>query len=101
MAAALSNPQKRYLRGLAHDLKPVILVGAKGITDNLVAETGLAIERHELIKVHVAAGDRELRDEWIGELCARADAALVARIGNMAVLYRRSQDNPLIVLPKA
>ena len=101
MAAALSNPQKRYLRGLAHDLKPVILVGAKGITDSLVAETGLAIERHELIKVRVAAGDRELRDEWIGDLCARADAALVARIGNMAVLYRRSQDNPLIVLPKA
>jgi RNA-binding protein len=101
MAAALSNPQKRYLRGLAHDLKPVILVGAKGITDNLVAETGLAIERHELIKVRVAAGDRELRDLWIAELCERADSALVARIGNIAVLYRRSQDKPLIVLPKA
>lgn len=101
MAAALSNPQKRYLRGLAHDLKPVILVGAKGITDNLVAETGLAIDRHELIKVRVAAGDRELRDLWIAELCERADSALVARIGNIAVLYRRSQDNPLIVLPKA
>ncbi|MBP6597146.1 MAG: ribosome assembly RNA-binding protein YhbY [Arenimonas sp.] len=101
MAAALSNPQKRYLRGLAHDLKPVILVGAKGITDNLVAETGLAIERHELIKVRVAAGDRELRDLWIGELCERAQSALVARIGNIAVLYRRSQENPLIVLPKA
>jgi len=101
MAAALSNPQKRYLRGLAHSLKPVILVGAKGITDSLAAEASLAIERHELIKVHVAAGDRELRDEWIAELCTRVDAALVARIGNMAVLYRRSQDNPLIVLPKA
>ncbi len=101
MAAALSNPQKRYLRGLAHDLKPVILVGAKGITDNLVAETGLAIDRHELIKVRVAAGDRELRDLWIAELCERAQSELVARIGNIAVLYRRSQDNPLIVLPKA
>ncbi len=101
MSAALSNPQKRYLRGLAHDLKPVILVGAKGITDNLVAETGLAIERHELIKVRVAAGDRELRDLWIAELCERAQSDLVARIGNIAVLYRRSQDNPLIVLPKA
>ncbi|GAB2494574.1 ribosome assembly RNA-binding protein YhbY [Arenimonas alkanexedens] len=101
MVAALSNPQKRYLRGLAHDLKPVILVGAKGVTDSLVAEAGLAIDRHELIKVRVAAGDRELRDEWIGALCERTEAALVARIGNMAVLYRRSQDNPLIVLPKA
>jgi RNA-binding protein len=101
MAAALSNPQKRYLRGLAHDLKPVILVGAKGITDSLATETGIALEHHELIKVRVAAGDRELRDEWIGLLCERTGAALVARIGNIAVLYKRSQDKPLIVLPKA
>ena len=101
MQAALSNPQKRYLRGLAHDLKPVIMVGTKGVSDSVVAEAGLAIERHELIKVRVAAGDRELRDQWITELCDRAGAALVARIGNIAVLYRRSQDNPLIVLPKA
>jgi RNA-binding protein len=101
MSAALSNPQKRYLRGLAHDLKPVIMVGAKGVSDNVVAETGLAIERHELIKVRVAAGDRELRDQWITDLCERSGADLVARIGNIAVLYRRSQDNPLIVLPKA
>ena len=101
MSAALSNPQKRYLRGLAHDLKPVIMLGAKGVTDNVVAETGLAIERHELIKVRVAAGDRELRDLWIAELCERSGGELVARIGNIAVLYRRSQDNPLIVLPKA
>ncbi len=101
MPAALSNPQKRYLRGLAHDLKPVIMVGAKGVSDSVVAETGLAIERHELIKVRVAAGDRELRDQWITDLCERAGADLVARIGNIAVLYRRSEENPLIVLPKA
>jgi len=100
MAVALSNHQKRYLRGLAHDLKPVLLVGAKGITDNLVAEAGIALERHELVKVRVAADDRELRDEWIAELCERADAALVTRIGNIAVLYRRAQEKPLIVLPK-
>jgi RNA-binding protein len=101
MPAALSNPQKRYLRGLAHDLKPVIMVGAKGVSDSVVAEAGVAVERHELIKVRVAAGDRELRDQWITDLCERTDASLVARIGNIAVLYRRSQDNPLIVLPKA
>ena len=42
----LSNSQRRYLRGLAHDLKPVILVGAKGITDALVQECGLALDHH-------------------------------------------------------
>ena len=51
--------------------------------------------------MRVVADDRELRDEWIAELCARTAAALVARIGHVAVLYRRNPDRPLIVLPKA
>ena len=101
MAAALSNPQKRYLRSLAHELKPVLLVGAKGITENIVAEAGIALAHHELVKARIVADDRELRDQWIGELCERADALLVARIGHVAVLYRRSEDKPMIVLPKA
>lgn len=100
MAAALTNNQKRYLRGLAHDLKAVLIVGAKGITEPLVAEAGLVLEQHELVKVKVHAGDREERDAWVAELCERTDAALVTRIGNVAVLYRRSADKPMITLPK-
>ena len=100
MATALSNSQKRYLRGLAHDLKVVLIVGAKGITDALVAEAELALEHHELLKVKIHAGDRELRDEWVATLCERTRAALVTRVGNVAVLYRRRAENPLIILPK-
>ena len=101
MPLALSNPQKRYLRGLAHGLKPVLLVGAKGVTAPLVAECDIALEHHELIKVRFSAEDRELRDEWIADLVERSQAALVARIGNVAILYRRSREKPLIALPKA
>lgn len=100
MATALSNPQKRYLRGVAHDLKVVLIVGAKGVTDALVAEAELALEHHELLKVKIHAGDRELRDEWVAALCERTGAALVTRVGNVAVLYRRRAENPLIILPK-
>ena len=100
MSTALSNPQKRYLRGLAHDLKPVVLVGAKGITPSLVAELGQALDQHELIKVKVAAEDRETRDAWIADLAGQSEAELVSRIGHTAVLYRRSKDNPLVILPR-
>src|SRR5512139_304256 len=101
MSLALSNAQKRYLRGLAHDLKPVIMVGAKGVTDALVAELDLALEQHELLKVKVAAEDRETRDSWIEAMTAQAKATLVSRIGHTAVLYRRRKDKPLVILPKA
>jgi len=100
MSTALSNPQKRYLRGLAHDLKPIVMVGAKGVTASLIAELELALEQHELVKVKVAAEDRETRDAWIAELAEKSSADLVSRIGHTAVLYRRSKDKPLVILPK-
>jgi RNA-binding protein len=100
MPTDLSNPQKRYLRGLAHDLKPVVLVGARGVTPTLVAELDQALEQHELLKVKVAAEDRETRDAWIEALVEQSDAALVGRIGHTAVLFRRRKDKPLVILPK-
>ena len=100
MTSALSNAQKRYLRGLAHDLKPVVMVGAKGVGPSLLAELDQALELHELVKVKVSAEDREQRDAMIAELIEPSQAALVARIGHVAVLYRRRRENPLVILPR-
>ena len=99
-ALSLTNAQTRFLRGQAHELRALLQVGGKGITDALVAEVGNALEQHELIKVKVAAEDREVRDAMIGELAERAGAALVQRIGHTAVLYRPSRDKRQIVLPR-
>jgi RNA-binding protein len=96
----ISAPQKRFLRGLAHDLKPLIQVGGKGVTDSLLAELELTLERHELVKVRIAAADRETRDTWIAELTARSGAALIQRVGHIATLYRVSSEKPQIVLPR-
>ena len=100
MPLALSNAQKRYLRGLAHTLRPIIMVGAKGVTAPLIAELDLALEQHELLKVKIAADDRESRDACLLDLATRSDAALVGRIGHTAVLYRRRKEKPLVILPK-
>ena len=79
----------------------MLQVGGKGISEALVAEVDGALEHHELIKVKVAAEDREARDALIDELAGRVGAALVQRIGHTAVLYRPSKDNRRIVLPRA
>jgi RNA-binding protein len=97
----LTSAQTRFLRGIAHDLRAMLQVGGKGISDALVSEVGNALEQHELIKVKIAAEDREARDAMIGELAERSGAALVQRIGHTAVLYRPSRDNRQIVLPRA
>jgi RNA-binding protein len=97
----LTAAQTRFLRGQAHDLKAMLQVGGKGISDALVNEVGAALEQHELVKVKVAGAERGVRDAMIRELAARTAAALVQRIGHTAVLYRPSQDKRRIVLPRA
>lgn len=101
MSIALTAAQNRFLRGVAHDLKAMLQVGGKGVTDALVTEADGALEHHELVKIKVAAADRETREALIAELAARLDAALVQRIGHVAVLYRPSREKRQIVLPRA
>lgn len=100
MPTVLTSAQTRFLRGQAHDLKAMLQVGGKGLTDAVVAEVDLALEHHELIKVKVAADDRDARDAIIATLCEGTGAALVQRIGHTAVLYRPSRDKRQIVLPR-
>lgn len=96
----LSNPQLRHLRGLAHALRPVVLVGAKGITPALVTELDGALAHHELVKVRIDAGDRDARDALALELADRVGAARVQRIGHTLTLFRRNADEPRIELPR-
>jgi RNA-binding protein len=100
-APELSERQRKHLRGLAHALKPVIRVGAAGVTAGVIAETARALADHELIKVKAAAGDREARDELFRGLARLTGSALVQRIGNVAVLYRAHAELPRILIPDA
>jgi len=98
-AMNLSESQKKFLRGLGHQLKPVIMVGDAGLSDGVLKEFASTIEHHELIKVRIRAGDRSARDEIIKNLCDKGSSSLVARIGNVALLYRRNEEKPRIPLP--
>ena len=96
---ALRESQKKYLRGMGHQLKPVITIGGAGITDSLRREFEATIAHHELIKVRVRTGDRESRDEAIRQLCEDSGAELVTRIGNVALVFLKNPDQPKIPLP--
>ena len=97
---ALSSSQIRYLRGLAHALKPVLLLGGKGVTAGVLKELEQALDDHELIKVRLAGGDRSERAAEIAALLASSHAQTVQTIGKIAVLYRRNAEQPTIALPK-
>jgi RNA-binding protein len=80
-------------------LKPVILLGAAGLTDAVAQETARALQDHELIKVKAPGGDRDARDALFVQLASRTGSALVHRIGHVAVLYRPRPELPRILIP--
>ncbi len=98
-AVELTEKQRRHLKGLAHHLSPVIRVGNGGVSAAVVAETRRALADHELIKVRVSATDRAERDAAIDLLTTEVAAALVARVGHVAILYLAHPDRPRILLP--
>jgi RNA-binding protein len=95
----LTEKQRRHLKGLAHPLKPVILMGNAGLTEAVVAETSRALETHELIKVRLPGLDREERDAALESLAERTGSAFVTRIGHVAVLFRQREKVSRYVLP--
>ena len=95
----LSESRKKFLRGLGHQLKPLVAVGDAGLSNSVMQEFESTISHHELIKVRIRAGSRENRDSLIDELCRQGSANLVQRIGNVALIYRPNPDKPRIKLP--
>lgn len=95
----LSPAQRQFLKGLAHPLQPVVMIGNQGLTPAVQKEIGRALAAHELIKIKAASGDADTRRAWMDEICAAADAAPVQQIGKVLIVYRPA-DEPVIVLPQ-
>lgn len=76
----------------AHHLKPVVMIGYKGLTSNVIAETDQALNVHELIKVKVSADDKEERSTIMHELCSTLNAYPLNLIGNIAIIYRKKAE---------
>lgn len=98
MAAEIPGHQRKYLRGIAHDLKPVIQVGDKGVTDSVITAVETALLSHELIKVRLhAPADKKA---MANELATRTGAAMCGLIGHTVILYKEHPEEPVIHLPK-
>ena len=95
----LSTKQKQFLKGLAHHLNPVVMLGGNGLTEGVLAEIEQALNHHELIKVKIASADRETKQLIINAIMRETQACNVQTIGHILVLYRPSKETK-IQLPR-
>lgn len=91
----LDNTELRRLKGIGHELKPVVIIGNKGLSESVVEELDRALNDHELIKIKTPPGSKEEREAFSDELATKTGAQLIHSIGRMALLLRRNPNaNP-------
>lgn len=94
----LNPTQRKFLKGLAHNLKPVVMIGNAGLTEAVLKEIGKSLAAHELIKIRVLNDNREEREAWLKAICEAVDCAPVQHIGKLLLVYKPAA-KPQIKLP--
>jgi RNA-binding protein len=87
----LSKQEIKALKAQAHHLKPVVLLGDKGLTEAVQKEIGVALAAHELVKIRISADDHEQRDASIKAICEHHGATLIQQMGHMATVYKKKE----------
>jgi RNA-binding protein len=95
----LTGKQARYLRGLGHHLKPVVMLGKEEVNAAVIAATEEALEAHELIKIKLQEGCLSDRKEVAAELAEATGSAVAQILGKMILLYRPGKE-PKIQFPR-
>jgi RNA-binding protein len=95
----LTGKQRRHLRGLGHDLKPIVQVGKGGVDDGLVAAVVQALDDHELVKIKVGEAAKLDRHDAAEAIAHRTRSEVAQVLGNTVLLYRAHPEDPVIVLP--
>jgi RNA-binding protein len=88
----LTPAERKALKAKAHKLDPVVQIGDKGLTDQVVGEVDRALRAHELIKVRAASLDRKSRERALESISRKTQAEAVQHIGKVFVLFRKKND---------
>ncbi|PCI26312.1 MAG: ribosome assembly RNA-binding protein YhbY [SAR324 cluster bacterium] len=96
----LTGKQARYLRGLAHSMKPLLQMGKSGLTETFIQQLDSSLEHHELLKVKVIKTSEMGPKEAAKEIAAKINCHVAHVIGKTLILYRQRKKDPEIVLPK-
>ena len=88
MEKNLTNINKKALRKKSYSLKPVVMIGQRGLTDAVIAEVDIALSAHELIKVRTRGADKNKRNQQCAQIEQQLNAEVVNQIGGITILYR-------------
>lgn len=91
--STLKGFQKKYLRGLAHGIKPVVFIGQKGLNDAVTRSMDEALDHHELVKVKfIEFKEKEQKQQLVEAIEKQSGCESAGIIGHTAIFFRQNSD---------
>jgi len=87
----LTSWQRKYIRGLAHGLEPVVHVGKNGASAELMTQVDTQLNVHECIKIRFS-DNKENKDEIVDHVTKKTSSDCAGIIGHIAILFRPHSD---------
>lgn len=84
----MNSANKQSLKSKAHHLKPIVLIGSKGLTASVIEATNEALIAHELVKLRISHAEKKEKAHMVNALCNELQADIIQQIGNTATIYR-------------
>ena len=97
----ITSKQRAYLRAKANGLSPVFQIGKEGVTEVVLSQLALVLEKRELIKVSILETALLDTKQAANDIAARLGAQPVQAIGSKFVLFKKAvkKENRKIELP--
>lgn len=89
----MTGKERAYLKKISHSLKPILIIGKEGVTENTIRQLDDALTKHELIKIKILNNNLDDRDEMIETILSGLKAEFVQYIGNKLTIYRDSEEH--------
>ena len=94
----LTSKERAYLRGLANGIDCIFQIGKGGINENQLKQINDALEKSELVKIHVLENSFLDTRSVCDEVAALLGAEPVQSIGKKFIIYKESKENKTIDL---
>lgn len=82
---------KLKLKKLSQQLKPVVIIGQKGLTEAVINEVDIALKAHECIKIKITGWEKQDKTTMINTICHQLQAEFIHSVGNMFIIFRNKK----------
>lgn len=95
----MTSKQRAYLKSKASVMDPIFQIGKSGVTAESVSAIAEALEKRELIKLHVLKNCFDDPAEIAQTIAERTNSVVVQVIGKKIVLFKQKKKDSAYTLP--